>query len=147
MGQGREVDRRQGRLSSVRRPAIVHAGAMDLHYLLFDFSDDGSGAGSFDAMAAVRPDRMPALLGEIGAVLRWAHRAFGAAGAVREEGEWDFDLQAVADPNRPLSVAYDAASGEVRAGDAGGALTTVTLTLTGSPAFCEALRHRFALAD
>jgi hypothetical protein len=119
---------------------------MELHYLDFDFSDEDSGAGSFDAMAAVRPDRMPALLGEIGSVLRWAHRAFGAAGAVQEEGEWDYDLQAVADPNRPLSIAYADSSGQVTVVGAGGALTTVTLTLTGSPAFCDALRQRFGLA-
>jgi hypothetical protein len=120
---------------------------MDLQYLDFDFSDEDSGAGSFDAMAAVRPDRMPALLREIGSVLRWAHRAFGAAGAVQEEGEWDFDLQAVADPNRPLAIAYAESSGEVTVAGAGGALTTVTLTLTGSPAFCDAFRQAFASAQ
>jgi hypothetical protein len=120
---------------------------MDLHYLVFDFSDEDSGAGSFDAMAAVRPDRLPALLGEIETVLRWAQGAFGVPGAPPEDGDWDYDLQAVADPDRPLATAWDASASKVTLADAGGALTTVTLTLTGSPAFCAALRESFGLAD
>jgi hypothetical protein len=120
---------------------------MDLHYLDFEFSDEDSGAGSFDAMAAVRPDRLPALLAEVAAVLRWAHRGFGVPGAPPEDGEWDFALQAVADPDRPLAITYDVGKGEVAMGHAGGALVTVTLTLTGVPAFCEALRGSFGLED
>jgi hypothetical protein len=119
---------------------------MDLHYLVFDFSDEDSGSGSFDAMAAANPDRLPALLAEVGAVLRWAHRAFGRAGAVQEEGEWDYDLQAVAEPGQPLRIAFDAAEGQVRLASTA-ALTTVTITLTGSAAFCDALRDRFPSAD
>lgn len=42
----------------------------ELHYLDFDFSDEDSGRGRFDAMASVLPDRLPALLAEIAAVLQ-----------------------------------------------------------------------------
>jgi hypothetical protein len=72
---------------------------------------------------------------------------FGVPGAPPEDGEWDFALQAVADPDRPLAITYDVGKGEVAMGHAGGALVTVTLTLTGVPAFCEALRGSFGLED
>ena len=61
---------------------------MQLHYLDFDFSDEDSGRGSFDAMASVVPARLPALLAEVSAVLGWAGQAFGAAGALQESSAW-----------------------------------------------------------
>jgi hypothetical protein len=76
---------------------------MELHYLDFDFSDEDSGRGSFDAMAAVIPGRMPALLAEISAVLRWASRVFGPPGALQDDGEWDYDLEASPSPIRRWS--------------------------------------------
>lgn len=122
---------------------------MQLHYLDFDFSDEESGRGSFDAMASVVPGRLPALLGEISAVLAWARRMFGPAGALQDEGEWDYDLQAVAEPETPLQVAFNERSGEVSLPAAArqAARTTVTLTLSGSRAFCEAIRDAFGVAD
>ncbi|NPC57046.1 hypothetical protein [Caenimonas soli] len=101
---------------------------MQLHYLDFDFSDEESGRGSFDAMASVDPARLPALRAEVAAVLDWAGRTFGPAGALQDESEWDYELQSMAEPDHP-------------------ALTTLTLTLSGSPAFCEAFRQEFAVAD
>jgi hypothetical protein len=47
---------------------------LEAAHLDFDFSDEDSGRGSFDAMASVLPDRLPALLAEIAAVLGWAAR-------------------------------------------------------------------------
>jgi hypothetical protein len=121
---------------------------MQLQYLDFDFSDEESGRGSFDAMAAVGPSRLPALLAEVGSVLRWAVRAWGPAGALQDEGEWDYELQGTIEPATPLELAYDERRGEVslpsvRAGE----LVTLTLTLTGSPAFCQALREAFELGE
>jgi len=128
---------------------LVHACAMQLHYLDFDFSDEDSGRGSFDAMASVVPSRLPALLAEISAVLGWAGRAFGPAGALQDEGEWDYELQGIAEPDTPLEVAYDEGRGEVSLTPAAvvAVLTTLTLTLSGSPAFCEAFREEFGVAD
>lgn len=117
---------------------MVHADAMQLHYLLFDFSDEESGHGSFDAMATVAPERLPALLAEVSAALRWAHGIFGPAGGPGEEGEWDFDLQAVAET--ALKVRIDEDRGVSISPTASAALTTVMLTLSGSAAFCEAFR-------
>jgi hypothetical protein len=120
----------------------------ELHYLDFDFSDEDTGRGSFDAMASVLPERLPALLAEIAAVLGWAIGAFGPGGALEDEGEWDYEVQGIIEPSTSLKVAYDESSGEVSLMPAGGqALTTLTLTLSGSPAFCGAFRERFDLSD
>ncbi len=118
---------------------------MPLDYLLFDFSDEEGGAGSFDAMVSVLPDRLPALIGEIEAVLRWAHREFGAPSD--DEGDWDFELQATCEPDTPLHAAYEAASGRLSLSPEGDARTTLSLTLSGSNSFCEAFRQAFPASD
>lgn len=116
----------------------------ELHYLDFDFSDEESGRGSFDAMASVMPVRLPALLAEIGAVLGWATDAFGPCGASEDEGEWGCELQGISEPAMPLKVVYE--GGVVNLEPAVGvARTTLTFTLSGSAAFCEAFRERFGL--
>jgi hypothetical protein len=99
--------------------------ATRLQYLDFDFSDEESGRGSFDAMASVTPDRLHALQAEIAAVLEWATSVFGPE-AADDEGEWAHELQSVDEP---------------------GPRTTVTLTLSGSPAFCDAFRHKFKVDE
>ena len=121
---------------------------MQLHYLDFDFSDEESGRGSFDAMASALPGRLPALLEEIAAVLRWAGQEFGAAGALEDEGEWDYELQALAEPDTPLQIAYDWSARALSLSPApdGSARITLTLTLSGSPAFCDAFRASFSAA-
>lgn len=119
---------------------------MELHYLDFEFSDDDSGHGSFDAMASVVPQRLAPLLEEVATVLRWAHAGFGPPAAMDDGGEWDFNLQVVAEPDRPLAVRYDAAKGQVELGSCGAAArVTLTLTLGGTPAFCSACREAFVL--
>ena len=119
---------------------------MQLQYLDFDFSDEDSGRGSFDAMASVPASRLSALLEEIAAVLRWASNEFGAAGALEDEGEWDYELQAIAEPDTPLQIAYDRSAGALSLSPVPEASSRVTLTLTlsGSPGFCEAFRASFS---
>lgn len=116
-----------------------------MDYLLFDFSDEEGGSGSFDAVASVLPDRLPALIGEIEAVLRWAHREFGAASA--DGGEWDFELQATCEPDTPLHAAYDAASARLSLHPDCDALMTLSLTISGSHSFCEAFRQALPASD
>ena len=71
---------------------------------------------------------------------------FGAAGADDDGSEWSYELQGVAEPDTPLEVVYDEGSGAVTLTPSGGeARITVTLTLAGSPAFCDAFRERFAV--
>jgi hypothetical protein len=121
---------------------------MQLHYLDFDFSDEDTGRGTFDAMAAVDASRLPMLLAEVQAVLRWAVGAWGPAGALQDEGDWDFDLQGVIEPDTPLPVTYDDRRREVSLPSVPhGALVTLTLTLSGSPAFCQALREAFDIPE
>ena len=104
----------------------MHACAMELVYLIFDFTDEGAGRGSYDAMASVLPDRLPAVMAEVDAVLRWAREEFGEASA--EAGEWDFELRVTDD-------------------DDAVARKTLTLTLAGSQAFCDAFAQAFDPSD
>ena len=125
---------------------------MHLHYLDFDFSDEDTGRGSFDAMASVTVDRLPTLLAEVARVLNWCVDAFGPSTArdmPDDVAEWDHELQAVQEPDLPLDIAFDERRGEIAMGDADGAgetaRVTVTFTLIGSPAFCDALRDEFEI--
>lgn len=91
---------------------------MPLSYLIFDASDDGEGTGTWEAVASVRRDDLPAVMAEVDAVLQRAERrAPGPRGPLDEDGVWDADTQVVED----------------------GAWTEVTLTLTGPWAWGEAL--------
>lgn len=127
---------------------MVHACAVELQYLDFDFSDEETGRGSFDAMASVLSGRAPAVLAEIATVLRWATDTFGAVGPSEEDGEWAYEVGGIIEPGTPMKVTFDEASGEVcLAPVRGWARATFTLTLTGSAAFCEALRERFELGN
>ncbi|WP_143684498.1 hypothetical protein [Variovorax sp. KK3] len=117
-----------------------------LEYLLFESTDEESGACSFDAMASVLPARVPELLREVEAVLNWACREFGEPSAVQENGEWDFELQAVGEHDAPLKIAYDLARQRVDVAQSPGRVT-IALTVTGSPAFGTAFRDHFPESD
>ena len=119
---------------------------MSLDYLDFDFSGDDHEHGSFDAMASVAPAQLHALQAEMARVLDWAERAFGPAAALEEGGDWDYELQGTRETSVPLQVQYG--SGGLSLHDAGPGVPRVTLslTLTGTPAFCAALRDAFSIA-
>ncbi len=121
---------------------------MTLDYLDFDYTEDEDGHGSFDAMAGVAPAQWPALLAEVQQVLAWAHCEFpGARGALEEGGQWDFELQGVREVPTPLDLRFDEGTGQVKAsqGTPGQPRLTLSLTLSGTPAFCAALREAFAI--
>ncbi len=108
---------------------------MRLDYLDFESSDEETGHGSFDAMASVTAERLPALLAEIDSVLAWATETFGTDAASPEDGgEWNFELQRTDEPFMQHTPGTPAR-------------TTLTLTLSGSPAFCDAFRDNFELGD
>jgi hypothetical protein len=111
-----------------------------LDYLLFDATDEESGACSFDAMASVVAARLPALLGEVEAVLRWAHGEFGAPG---EDGEWDYELQASDEADAPLAIGFIAGRVEMRGPQGATRRVTLTLTISGSRTFGEAFLAAF----
>lgn len=119
---------------------------MSLSYLEFDFSEDTEGVGTFDAMASVGPAQLGAVQGEVAQVLGWAFDAFGdERGAVDEGGTWDYDLQAQAEYSVPEAWQFDPAMGLILSHRLapGEPRHTVTLSLSGSEAFCQAFRDRF----
>jgi hypothetical protein len=121
---------------------------VDLLYLDFESSEDADGHGSFDAMAAAAPAQLPALQAEVLRVLDWAHRSFpGSRGPLDEGGEWDYELQGVQEVATALEVRHDEAAGrlQMQAGAAGVPRTTLSLTLSGTPAFCAAFRDAFGI--
>jgi hypothetical protein len=122
--------------------------AMTLDFLDFDFSEDADGHGTFDAMAAAAPAQLAALQAEVVRVLDWAHREFaGARGPLDEGGDWDYELQGLQEVPTTLAVAYDAGARrlQLRPADTGPARVTLSLTLGGTPAFCDAFRQAFGL--
>lgn len=96
-----------------------------LRYLDFDYSEDTEGHGTFDAMATTAPDKNAEVLAEVAQVLAWVDETFpDARGALDDGAAWDFDLQ--------------------QTREAPG-LDTVTFSLGGTQAFCDALRAHFSL--
>ncbi len=122
---------------------------MSLSYLDFDYSEDDQGTSTWDAMACVTTERLPALLAEITVVLNWAQRQFGAQrGPLDEGGLWDYDLQSLPERTGPvLELHYDAQAQHIVLAQPaqGPARYTLTLTLSGGPAFSQALQARFGL--
>lgn len=117
-----------------------------LQWLEFDYSEDAQGLGTFDAMASAAPAGWPALQAEVVRVLGWAESAFGPPHAVDEGGEWDCELQGVRELATPLEVQWRPGAGTLalQPGTPGEPRVTLSLTLTGTPAFCDAFRQAFA---
>ena len=121
---------------------------MTLDYLDFDYSEDTEGVGVFDAMASTGPQQVAAVHAEIVRVLDWAHSTFGERGApVDDGGEWDYDLQGMQEISRPETLDFDPVERRlgVRQGPPGTPRHTVTLSISGTPAFCAAFRREFDL--
>lgn len=118
---------------------------MVLQYLDFESSGDAEGRGSFDAMASVAPAQFGALQAEVLRVLGWAERSFGPAAALDEGGEWDYELQGTRETSTPLRVQYGAGGLDLHDAAPATPRITLSLTLSGTPAFCEALRSAFAI--
>ncbi len=118
-----------------------------LSYLLFDSTHEESGACAFDAMASVMPERVPALLADVQAVLAWATHLFGppaGAGDESDTQEWAFDLQASDVAGAPLAINWDTQSAQVLLPPATDGRLTLTLTVSGHRAFADAFRQAFA---
>lgn len=95
---------------------------MQLHYLIFDASDDGEGTGTWEAMAGVRAYELASLSAEIQTVMQRALATEpGPRGPLDEGGVWDADEQITTD----------------------GEWHTATLTLTGPWEWGEALMREF----
>lgn len=122
---------------------------MPLDFLDFDYSEDEEGTATWDAVASVPAPRLPELEREIVALLVWAHGEFGSLrGPIEAGGLWDYDLQCERDgqPLLALSYAPTARCLEPRPQAAAHESVTLTLSLSGGPAFAEAFAARFGLA-
>ncbi|MBI5924291.1 MAG: hypothetical protein HY836_01715 [Aquabacterium sp.] len=121
---------------------------MILKYLDFDYSEDTQEVGTFDAMASVSAAQVGAVYAEVEQVLAWAARQFGhECGPVDEGFAWHHDLQAQQEFTVNEHPVFDPLTGRVRTQteQAGAPRYTVTLSISGSSAFCEALRAQFDL--
>lgn len=119
---------------------------MALNYFEFDYSEGASDAMSWDAMACIVPARLPEALREAEEVLQWAHAAFGPPDdSGTDLAQWDFDLQLSQDDTRDLHAQFDAATGAITTAPVQreGGRCTVTLTLSGSASFGQALAEQF----
>ncbi len=120
-----------------------------LRFLNFDCSDDSGGLVSFEAMASVGAAQWPALQAEVTQVLDWAHHGFaGVRGSLEDDGDWDYDLHASLETVATFELDYDPGSRRLASQMLGDGLPryTLTLTLSGTEGFAEALRGRFDLA-
>lgn len=118
-----------------------------LSYLLFDATDEESGACAFDAMASVLPEHVPALLAEVQAVLAWANHLFGPPcndGDEDDADDWAYDLQATDLAGAPLAITLDMQGGQVLLQPAVAGRLTLTLTISGQSAFADTFRQAFA---
>lgn len=116
-----------------------------LHYLDFDYSEDADGVGTFDALASVPEGRLPALLQEITHLLDWAHADFPPGPAPLDEGgTWHYDLSGVQEIATPLRLHHQPGTTCVVQPEAAGSTRySVSLSLSGLPPFCDALRDTF----
>jgi hypothetical protein len=121
---------------------------MGLRYLNFDHTGDSDGVGTLEAMASVWPEQVPAVHAEVVQVLAWAHAEFpGRRGPLDEGFDWDYDLHGVQELTAPEGLHYDEQARLLRvdAAPAGKPRHTLTLSISGTPAFCEAFIRQFGL--
>ena len=90
-----------------------------MQYLSFELSEGDDGVTTLEAMASTAAGQHAAVKAEVQQVLDWAWRAFPRThGPVDDGHDWDHDLQVQVES---------------------GGWHSVTLTLTGSPRFVDAL--------
>lgn len=121
---------------------------MTLNYLEFDYSEDAEYMGTFEALASVSPAQVAAVHAEVAEVLAWAFRTFpNGHGPLNEGFEWDHDLQGQREFTAAESLCFDERTGRIttQAHPPGTPRHTVILSVSGTPAFCDALRTQFDL--
>jgi hypothetical protein len=123
---------------------------MSLRYLHFDYAEGTDGTGTLEAVASTWPEQVQAVHAEIVQMLDWAHAEFPNQRGPLDEGfDWDYDLHGMQELTAPEVLHYDEQMCRlsVEAGPAGKPRHTLTLSLSGNPAFCEAFIQRFGLGS
>lgn len=101
-----------------------------LAYLEFDLGETTDGVHTLEALASVQPAQRPALAAEVEAVLAWCRTHFPEGPGPLDDGHaWDMACDWAADGQGP------------------DAWHTVGLTLSGTPAFAEALAQAVHQAE
>ncbi len=121
---------------------------MSLRYLHFDYAEGTDGTGALEAVASTWPEQVQAVHAEIVRVLDWAHVEFPNQRGPLDEGfDWDYDLHGVREMTAPEALHYDEVTRQisVEAGAPGKPRHTLTLLLSGTPAFCAAFMQQFGL--
>lgn len=124
---------------------------MNLHLLDFDCSEDAEGVVCWDALAQPAPRYNSALLAEVALLLAWSHRfAAQGPGALEDGADWDVDLQVLLHSEAghpvPALAHFDLTTGTVRLTPAAEQHPLeLSLSLSGTPAFAQALREQFNL--
>lgn len=120
---------------------------MPFQFLDFDESEDDAGNGVFDAMAAAWPAQLAALQAELVALLGWAHAEFGEPGPIDDGADWHVDLGSAIETTERQALAFDPATQRLTAsaGTPGHPRHTLSVSISGTPVFCAALRERFDL--
>lgn len=121
-----------------------------LRYLDFDFSEDTDGHGVFDAMASVGPPSWTELQNETAQLLDWALDRFpNGPGPLEDGNDWQFELAASREWSADEGLNYNTSSRRFSSqpSEARAVRHTLALTLSGSVAFCEALRAAFPAED
>jgi hypothetical protein len=124
---------------------------MELQYLEFDCSEDTEGVVCWDALAQPAASHTAALLREVTQLLSWASRfSTQGPGPLDEGSDWDFDLQVQwhsADGQRstPTRVQWHAEQEtlDIRPAPGPGDRVELSLSLSGTPAFAQALREHW----
>ena len=121
---------------------------MCLRYLAFDYTDASDGIAAFEALASLHRTSLPLSASEVMAVVEWATQTFpNARGPLDEGSDWDCALQATPAllALLPPEEQAQATECEPEYGPQGQEWHTLSLTLTGGPAFADAFRERFGL--
>ena len=124
---------------------------MELQYLEFDCSEDTEGVVCWDALAQPAASHTAALLREVTQLLSWASRfSTQGPGPLDEGSDWDFDLQVQwhsADGQRctPTRVQWQAEQEtlDIRPAPGPSDRVELSLSLSGTPAFAQALREHW----
>ena len=127
---------------------MLHDDQMSLRFLDFDCLDDIDGVVTYDAVATLTKNQLLALAQEVVIVVQWGDETFpNARGPLHEGFDWDCALQVTPAllALLPPEEQAQATECEPEYGPQGQEWHTLTLTLTGGPAFAEAFRERFGL--
>jgi hypothetical protein len=124
---------------------------MNLQLLDFDCSEDAEGVVCWDALAQPAQTYHTKLLAEVSEVLTWCHQFDAQGPGPLEDGaSWDFDLHVTLhgnnDPALQTAIQFDPFTGHVHLHpEAAQQVMTLSLSISGSPAFSLAFREQFGL--